>query len=74
MDMCSCCVSFITASDEAREAATGAWWLEATAAATVFSLRIASVVYIEWDLKRSEMTVLRWSSLDGFSRRTRSYP
>jgi hypothetical protein len=64
----------LPATDEARDAATGAWWLEAPTAATVFSLKIASAVYIEWDLERSEMTVLRWSSVDGFSRRTRSYP
>ena len=63
------------ANDETRAAATGGWWLEAPdTAACVFSLMISSAVYIDWDFERSEMTLLRWSPDDGFSRRTRSYP
>ena len=65
----------LIASDEARDAATGGWWLEAReGAASVFVLRIFSAVYVEWDYEQGQMTLLRWSPGDGFSRRTRSYP
>jgi hypothetical protein len=65
----------LAASDKTREAATGGWWLEARdAAASVFVLRIFSAVYVEWDYEQGQMTLLRWSPGDGFSRRTRSYP
>jgi hypothetical protein len=37
-------------------------------------LRVARAVFVVWNLERGEMTVHRWSPLNGYRRVTRSYP
>jgi hypothetical protein len=41
--------------------------------AVVFSLRIATALFIEWDIERALMTVHRWSPR-GYSHTTCGYP
>jgi Pyridoxamine 5'-phosphate oxidase len=67
--------SAIQASPGLRAAATHAWWSrQPHEQAAVFSLRIATALFIEWDIERALMTVHRWSPRDGYRRATRGYP
>lgn len=67
--------SAIQASRGLRAAATQAWWSgQPSEQAVVFSLRIATALFIEWDIERALMTVHRWSPRDGYSHATRGYP
>jgi hypothetical protein len=40
----------------------------------VFSLRIATALFIEWDLHHGLMTTHRWTPRDGYRHRARRYP
>ena len=63
------------ADPDLRTAAADAWWLAVTPdKAAVFTLRIGQAVFVGWDLNRGLMTVHRWSSHDGYSTATRTYP
>jgi hypothetical protein len=42
--------------------------------AAVFSLRIATALFVECDIEHGLMTVNRWSPRDGYSNTTRGYP
>jgi Pyridoxamine 5'-phosphate oxidase len=67
--------SAIQASRGLRAAATQAWWSgQPRVQAAVFALRIATALFIEWDIERALMTVHRWSPRDGYRRTTRGYP
>jgi len=58
-----------------RAAAADAWWsVQPAAEASVFSLRIATALFVEWDIEHGLMTVHRWSPRDGYSSTTRGYP
>jgi Pyridoxamine 5'-phosphate oxidase len=63
------------ASQRLRAAATQAWWSgQPREQAVVFSLRIATGLFIEWDIGRALITVHRWSPCGGYSHTTRGYP
>ena len=67
--------SAVPAAPELRGAAVGAWWSEHPPdQAAVFSLRIATALFIEWDLQHRLMTTHRWTPRDGYHHRTRRYP
>jgi hypothetical protein len=58
-----------------RHATTDAWWsMQPPQQAAVFSLRIATALFVEWDIEHGLMTVHRWSPRDGYSNTTRGYP
>jgi hypothetical protein len=58
-----------------RAAAADAWWLAwAPDKAVVFTLHIAQAVFIDWDIKRGQMTVHRWSPANGYAVASRPYP
>jgi Pyridoxamine 5'-phosphate oxidase len=67
--------SAVPASQGLRAAAAQAWWSgQPREQAVVFSLRIATALFIEWDIERALVTVHRWSPRDGYSHTTRGYP
>lgn len=67
--------SAVQASPGFRAAAAQAWWSgKPREQAAVFSLDIATALFIEWDTERAVMTVHRWSSRGGYRRTTRGYP
>jgi hypothetical protein len=67
--------SAIQASQDIRAAATQGWWSgQSTERAVVFSLPIATALFIEWDIERALMTVHRWSPRDGYGHTVRGYP
>jgi hypothetical protein len=43
-------------------------------AARVFSMDIEQAALAEWDLKRGQMSLRRWSPEEGVTEVTRSYP
>jgi Pyridoxamine 5'-phosphate oxidase len=52
-----------------------AWWSgQPPGLAAVFTLRIATAIFVEWDLQRGMMTIHRWAPHDGYNRDTRRYP
>jgi hypothetical protein len=58
-----------------RAAAADAWWsVRPPEQAEVFSLRIASALFVEWDVEHGLMTVHHWSPRDGYSSTTHGYP
>jgi Pyridoxamine 5'-phosphate oxidase len=58
-----------------REAVADAWWSgEPPERAVVFSLRIATALFVEWDLGHGLMTVRRWTPQHGYQTTTRRYP
>ena len=58
-----------------REAVADAWWFDQPPArAVVFSLRIATALFVEWDLEHGLMTVRRWTPQHGYQTTTRGYP
>jgi len=64
-----------TASQDLRTAATTAWWAGQPAEqAVVFTLRIATALFIEWDIEHGLMTAHRWSAGGGYSHTSRRYP
>jgi phage I-like protein len=66
----------------ARKAAPGlgdavaeAWWsTQPPEQAIVFSLAIATALFVEWDLEHGLMTVHRWTPQHGYHNTTRGYP
>jgi Pyridoxamine 5'-phosphate oxidase len=67
--------SAVQASPGLQAAATQTWWSgRPREQAAVFSLRIATALFIEWDIERALMTVHRWSLRAGYSQTTRGYP
>ncbi len=67
--------SAVQAGQELRAAAACAWWSEhPPRQAVVFSLRIATAMFVEWDLEHGVMTVHRGAPRDGYSHSTRRYP
>jgi len=67
--------SAVRASQELRGAAASAWWSEhPPRQAVVFWLRIATAMFVDWDLEHGVMTVHRWTPRDGYSHSTRRYP
>jgi Pyridoxamine 5'-phosphate oxidase len=67
--------SAVQASPGLRAAAARAWWSgQPREQAAVFSLRIATALFIEWDIERALMTVHRWSPRDGYRHTIRGYP
>ena len=58
-----------------REAVADAWWSgEPPERAVVFSLRIATALFVEWDLEHGLMTVRRWTPQHGYQTTARRYP
>lgn len=67
--------SAVKATLSLRAAAANAWWsAQPPEQAAVFSLRIATALFVEWDIEHGLMIVHRWSARDGYSSSTRSYP
>ena len=67
--------SAVNATLSLRAAAADAWWSgQPPEQAAVFSLRIATALFVEWDIEHGLMTVHRWSPRDGYSSTTRGYP
>lgn len=65
----------VQASQDLRAAATAAWWSGQPAQeAVVFTLRIATALFIEWDIEHALMTVHRWSARGDYSHTSRGYP
>ncbi len=65
----------VQAGPDLRGAAAEAWWsARPPEAAVLFSLRIATALFVEWDLEHALMTVHRWSPQRGYSHTTRGYP
>lgn len=63
------------ASQDLRTAVTTAWWSgQPEEQAVVFTLRIATALFIEWDIEHALMTVHRWSARGGYGHDSRSYP
>ncbi len=66
--------SAVQAGQELRGAAACAWWSEhPPRQVVVFWLRIATAMFVEWDLEHGVMTVHRWAPRDGYSRSARRY-
>jgi phage I-like protein len=64
-----------TAAPSLRDAAADAWWSsQPPERAVVFSLSIATALFVEWDLERGLMTVRRWTPQHGYQTLTRGYP
>jgi hypothetical protein len=58
-----------------RAAAADAWWFaQPPEQAAVFSLRISTALFVEWDIEHGLMTVHRWAPRAGYSSTTRGYP
>jgi hypothetical protein len=58
-----------------RDAVADAWWsTQPPEQAVVFSLRIATALFVEWDLEHGLMTVHRWTPQHGYHNTTRGYP
>lgn len=57
-----------------RRRATRAWWREHPDQAVVFTLRIATALFIEWDLGNGVMTTHRWTRPEGYACSSRRYP
>jgi hypothetical protein len=56
-------------------AADRAWWSgQPPELAVVFTLGIATAIFVEWDLEGGMMTIHRWAPQDGYHRGTRRYP
>jgi hypothetical protein len=67
--------SAVQADPELRSAAARAWWSQhPPEEAVVFSLRIATALFVEWDLEHGRMTVHHWTPRSGYSHSTRRYP
>jgi hypothetical protein len=68
--------SAVPAGQELRGAAVaGAWWSQHPhQQAAVFWLRIATAMFVEWDLEHGVMTVHRWTPRDSYSRSAGPYP
>jgi predicted pyridoxine 5'-phosphate oxidase superfamily flavin-nucleotide-binding protein len=67
--------SAVNATLRLRAAAADTWWsAQPPEQAAVFSLRIATALFVEWDIEHGLMTVHRWSPRDGYSNTTRGYP
>lgn len=63
------------AAPHLREAVADAWWSGVPPErAVVFSLRIATALFVEWDLDHGLMTVRRWTPQHGYQATTRRYP
>lgn len=57
------------------DAVADAWWSTQPAGrAMVFSVRIATALFVEWDLEHGLMTIHRWSAQHGYHKATRGYP
>jgi len=67
--------SAVQAGPDLRAAAAEAWWAaRPPEPAIVFRLRIATALFVEWDIEHGVMTVHRWSPRGGYSHTTRRYP
>jgi pyridoxamine 5'-phosphate oxidase-like protein len=67
--------SAVQAGPELQSAAARAWWSQHPPQdAVVFSLRIATALFVEWDLEHGRMKVHRWTPKGGYSHSTRRYP
>jgi Pyridoxamine 5'-phosphate oxidase len=67
--------SAVPAGPRELTAADAAWWSgQPPDLAAVFTLRIATAIFVEWDLEQAMMTVHRWAPQDGYHRGARRYP
>jgi hypothetical protein len=66
--------SAVPASPSLRAAAQAWWSGQPREQAAVFSLRIGTALFIEWDIESTLMTVHRWSPRGGYRHTTRGYP
>jgi hypothetical protein len=67
--------SAVTAGRGLRDAVADAWWPgQPLEQAVVFSLRIATALFVEWDLDHGVMSVHRWTPGGGYHHTTRGYP
>ncbi len=67
--------SAVRAGRGLRGAPSQAWWSgQPPEQAVVFALRIATALFVEWDIEHCQMTVHRWSPRDGYSHSSRGYP
>jgi len=58
-----------------RAAAADAWWqTQPPEKAAVFTLLIAQVAFVGWDIERGQMTIHRWSPANGYTVAGHSYP
>jgi Pyridoxamine 5'-phosphate oxidase len=63
------------AAPDLTEAAADAWWSDQPPGrAVVFSLHIATALFVEWDLDHGLMTVRRWTPQHGYKTTSRRYP
>lgn len=67
--------SAVQAGQGLRDAAADAWWsARLPDQAVVFALRIATALFVAWDIRLGLMTVHRWSPRGSYTHATRSYP
>jgi hypothetical protein len=67
--------SAVPAGPRELTGADPAWWSgQAPERAAVFTLRIATAIFVEWGLEQAMMTVHRWAPQDGYRRGARRYP
>jgi hypothetical protein len=64
----------VEAPSEIREGSQGWWQAQPPSAAVVFVLTVEQATLIEWNLQLGQMTVRRWSTRDGLTETSRSYP
>jgi hypothetical protein len=64
----------VEAPDEIREGSQGWWQAQSPSAAVVFVLTVEQATLIQWKLQLGQMSVLRWSTRDGLTETSRSYP
>jgi len=64
----------IEASAELRDGCSAGWWQSRPDAAVVFAFGIEQATTIEWNLKKSQMVVRRWSPDSGLAESIRRYP
>lgn len=65
----------VLADEDARRGCKEGWWHGQPAdAAVVFVLDIEETTYIDWDLERGELAILRYEPRRGLRRTRRAYP
>ena len=65
----------VEASRDLRDRCAEGWWRgRPLSVAAVFAVSIVHAVAVEWDLGQGQMMVRRWSTTEGLSEESRSYP
>jgi hypothetical protein len=65
----------VVAEEDVRAGCEGGWWHGRPAdAAVVFVLAIEEAIYLDWELGRGELRILRYTTARGLTQTRRGYP